>query len=70
MEEGQGCPWGGRTQTGRGRCVLCILRGTLHYCDSSQGASLVLRSKIHEKIVTAASIGHLKKKKKMLHVSH
>lgn len=69
MEEGQGCPRGGRTQTGRGRRVLCILRGTLHYFDSSQGASLVLRSKIHEKIVTAVSTGHLKKKKKMLHIS-
>ena len=35
------------------------LRGNLHYFDSSQGASIVLRSKIHKKIVTAMPREHL-----------
>lgn len=42
-------------------------KGNLTHFDSSQEVSLVLRSKLHEKMVTAVPTGHLKKES--LHIS-
>lgn len=45
MEGGtmRGCPQGGKYRQEEGNMSFTSLRGNLHYFDSSQGASIVLR---------------------------